>query len=135
MQTKILCWQWVLSICVITVMLAACGQPRVEASIPDRAAAVDTAGGAELFQQKGCVACHQMNGKGPGPSLAGLYGTTITLESGEEVRVDEQYIRNSILAPQSQIHAGYPPIMPAYAGRISDDELSALVTHIRTLQE
>jgi cytochrome c oxidase subunit 2 len=48
--------------------------------------------------------------------------------------MDEQYIRTSILDPRAQTHAGYPPIMPPYDGRISEEELAALVEYIRSLE-
>ncbi len=132
MHMKILGWQWLLTLCLLSVVLAGCGQPRAEASIP---ATAGTAAGAELFNRLGCAACHQPHGNGPGPALAGLYGTTIALENGEEVVVDEAYLRRSILEPQAQIHAGYLPLMPSFAGQVNDDELAALVEYIRTLTE
>lgn len=130
-QLKFRRWYWLVSLCLVAAALAGCGgQPSNESN----AGAPSTASGSELFEQLDCVHCHQMNGNGPGPSLAGLYGETISLESGESVTVDEQYIRTSILDPRAQTHAGYQPIMPPYEGRINEAELSALVEYIQSLQ-
>ena len=45
------------------------------------------------------------------------------LQDGNIVIADERYIRDSILIPQSQMAAGYAPVMPSFAGRVSEDEL------------
>ena len=49
------------------------------------------------------------------------------------VRADEGYIRDSILLPQAQIAAGYEPLMPTFAGRVSEEELLELVAYIKSL--
>ena len=62
------------------------------------AAAVSMAtAGENLFQKLGCVSCHAANDTGRGPSLAGLLGKTVRLQSGASVTADEDYIRESIL--------------------------------------
>ena len=76
-----------------------------------------------------------MNGSGPAPSLAGFEGKTIQLQSGESVIADEQYVRTSILEPNAQIHQGYMSIMPSYKGRVNEDEFTALVEYILSLEE
>ena len=137
-------WQGLLVMGLIAVLLAGCGSrsnPESNRSANTRAdentniGASATANGSELFNSLDCIHCHQMNGRGPGPSLAGIYGTSITLASGESVTVDEEYIRTSILDPRAQIHEGYQPMMPPFAGRVNDEELAALVEYIRSLSE
>jgi len=62
----------------------------------------------------GCVACHSIDGSElPGPTWQGVYGSEELLESGSQVTVDEEYIRNSILHPGDEIVAGFQNIMPA----------------------
>lgn len=121
---------WVLVL--LAAVLVACGGQAPEESGAGAPAAAD---GSQLFERLDCIQCHQMDGGGPGPSLAGLYGETIPLENGETVTVDEQFIRTSILDPRAHTHAGYPPIMPPYEGRIGGEELSMLVEYIRSLEE
>ncbi len=89
--------------------------------------------GEKDFQTLGCIACHNPNGSGVAPSLVGLYGTSVTLQDGTTVTADEEYIRTSILNPQAQIVKGYPPIMPAFQGQVSNDQLTQLVAYIKSL--
>jgi cytochrome c oxidase subunit 2 len=55
------------------------------------------------------------------------------LEGGQTVTADENYIRESILHPQAKIAAGYKPIMPTFAGQVSEEQLLQLVTYIKSL--
>jgi cytochrome c oxidase subunit 2 len=89
--------------------------------------------GETLFRNFGCATCHVPAGQGQGPSLVGLLGSQVQLASGATVLADEQYIRRSIIDPNAQIVAGYPPIMPTFAGQISEEELLRLVEYIRSL--
>jgi cytochrome c oxidase subunit 2 len=57
------------------------------------------------------------------------------LESGETAIVDDDSLRRSILSPQAEIVAGYRPIMPELGDRLTEEELEALVEHVRSLTE
>jgi mono/diheme cytochrome c family protein len=96
---------------------------------PDQA----VARGQAIFQEYGCGGCHTGSDTNLAPTLVGLYGNTETLEGGVEVEVDEQYLIDSILHPADQVVAGYPPIMPSYQGRISDQQLEYLIEYIKSL--
>ena len=90
--------------------------------------------GQQLFQTLGCASCHGANGEGGrGPTLAGAYGKMTPLQSGESVRVDESYIRESILNPQVKIVAGFGPIMPTFQGQVSEDQVMQLTAYIKSL--
>jgi cytochrome c oxidase subunit 2 len=92
------------------------------------------AAGQQLFQTLGCASCHGANGEGGrGPTLAGLYGRQTPLESGQTIRADEAYIRESILNPQAKIVAGFGPIMPTFQGQVTEDQLVQLVAFIKSL--
>ncbi len=91
------------------------------------------AAGEKLFQQKGCGGCHLPDGKGPAPSLVGLFGKPVTLTTGQTVTADETYIRESILDPQAKIVAGYAPIMPPFRGLLGEDQLAQLIAYIKSL--
>ncbi|WP_369959017.1 c-type cytochrome [Pseudomonas benzenivorans] len=87
--------------------------------------------GLKLAESLGCLACHSLDGSPRvGPGWLGLYGKAETLADGTQVRVDEAYLKESILNPNSQIVRGYAAIMPAYAP--SDDELQALIALIKS---
>jgi len=90
--------------------------------------------GKDLFENKlGCASCHQANDQGRGPKLAGKYGTDQKLTSGQTVKVDDQYIRNSILNPTGQIAEGFQPIMPTFKGQVTEEQLVSLVAYIKSL--
>ena len=89
--------------------------------------------GARLFQQLGCVGCHLPDGKGPAPSLVGLFGKKVTLTTKQTVTADEGYIRESIVEPQAKITAGYEPTMPTYKGLINEDGLAQIIAYIKSL--
>jgi len=90
--------------------------------------------GQQLFQSLGCASCHGANGEGGrGPTLAGAFGKMTPLQSGESVRVDEAYIRESILNPQAKIVQGFGPIMPTFQGQVSEDQVLQLIAYIKSL--
>jgi cytochrome c oxidase subunit 2 len=90
--------------------------------------------GKELFMNKlGCASCHAAGSGQRGPNLEGVYGTDQRLTTGETVRADDDYIRNSILNPQSQIVEGYQPIMPTFKGQVTEEQLVSLVAYIKSL--
>lgn len=89
--------------------------------------------GAALFRQLGCSGCHVGHGTVRAPPLDGLFGRPVPLADGTVVTADERYIRDSVLLPRSQVAAGYEPLMPSFAGRVSEDELVRLVAYIKSL--
>ncbi len=95
--------------------------------------ATTAAAGAQLFQQSGCIGCHTGAAGAPAPSLNGVFGKQVELANGQTVVADENYIRESILNPSAQVVKGFQPIMPSYQGRLSTEEVFALVTYIQSL--
>ena len=90
--------------------------------------------GRRLFEQLRCDTCHLGGGAtGRGPSLVGLFGKTVTLQTGQTVVADETYLRESILRPAAKVVAGYQPIMPAYEGQIGEEGLLQLIAEIKSL--
>jgi cytochrome c oxidase subunit II len=92
--------------------------------------------GFQLYQVKGCVACHSTDGSPRvGPTFKGLLGKKEEVISGakkETVVVDEAFIRKFISEPNVVHIEGYPPIMPKIS--LSDEELTALVDYIKSLK-
>jgi cytochrome c oxidase subunit 2 len=89
--------------------------------------------GEDLFQQLGCVTCHRADSGGRGPALTGVFGKKVSLQDGATVVADEGYLRESILDPQAKIVSGYKPVMPTFKGLVSEEQLLALITYIKTL--
>jgi cytochrome c oxidase subunit 2 len=90
--------------------------------------------GERLFASMGCNSCHNGTAAARGPSLAGVYGSKLTLTDGRQILVDDAYIRNAILNPSEHVTAGFAPIMPTYQGQISEDGLIDLVEFIKNMQ-
>jgi cytochrome c oxidase subunit II len=90
--------------------------------------------GEALFTQLACVTCHLPDGTGRGPSLVGVYGSTVTLDNGSTVAADETYLRESILTSQAKTVKGYEHIMPTFQGLINEDGVAALIEYIKSMQ-
>jgi cytochrome c oxidase subunit 2 len=89
--------------------------------------------GEALFQQLGCVTCHQSDGKGRCPKLAGLYGSKVELKGGAVVTADASYIRESIVNPLAKIVNGYEGIMPTFQGLVTEDQIQQLIEYVRSI--
>ena len=89
--------------------------------------------GEALFQQLGCSTCHRMDVQGRGPNLTGIYGKPVTLEDGRTVIANEDYIRESILAPAAKVVSGFKPIMPVFQGLVTEEQLNSLVAYVKSL--
>jgi cytochrome c oxidase subunit 2 len=90
--------------------------------------------GEKLFADKACLTCHVGDGHGRAPSLNGLYGAKVLLADGSTVTADEGYIRESILDPKAKIVAGYQPLMPAFQGQLTEEQILNLTAYIKSLQ-
>jgi cytochrome c oxidase subunit 2 len=91
------------------------------------------ASGERLFRELGCSGCHMGSTVIRAPRLEGLYGKPVPLEGGPIVTGDDQYIRDSILLPASQIAAGYSNAMPSFQGHISEEQLLQVIAYIKSL--
>jgi cytochrome c oxidase subunit 2 len=93
--------------------------------------------GAAWAKQYGCTACHSIDGsKKVGPTWKGLAGSSVELADGTTDMADDEYLRNSILKPQSQIVEGYGEnVMPRnFRERITDKQIDDLISYIKTLK-
>ena len=95
-----------------------------------------TAGGPQLFVERGCKACHSVDGSPLlGPTLKGIFRkNVVVITSGKEQTVvtDETYLRKSILEPGAEIVKGYPSIMPVQP--FAEEEINELVDYIKQLK-
>jgi len=94
--------------------------------------------GFQLFQEKGCQACHSIDGTSlVGPTVKGLFGKTVTvITDGKERQVvaDETYLRKSLLEPNADVVKGFPPIMPSQKGLITDEEVEGIIRYIKEIK-
>src|SRR5438477_4582405 len=90
--------------------------------------------GRDLFTNKlGCASCHAGGPQQRGAKLENLFNSDVKLVGGDTVKADENYIRNSILNPSSQIVEGFQPIMPTFKGQVTEEQLNSLVAYIKSL--
>jgi cytochrome c oxidase subunit 2 len=94
--------------------------------------------GEQIFDRNGCRTCHATSpSEGAtattGPPLYGLFGRSVELEAGFNAVAEEGYLRRSIVDPMADIVRGYRPMMPTYAGRLSEEEVLQLVAYIKSL--
>ena len=89
--------------------------------------------GEALFQSYGCSGCHRAGSTVKAPSLAGLFQKPVPLESGGTMVADDSYIRGKILDPNTNKIAGYKQNMPAYKGKIGEDDLIRIVAYVKSL--
>jgi cytochrome c oxidase subunit 2 len=89
--------------------------------------------GERLFRRLGCSGCHGASSAVHAPDLAGIYGTRQPLADGSFALADDRYIRDSILMPKRQVVAGYEPIMPSFACKVSEEEILRLIAYVKSL--
>ena len=109
-------------------------KPVAAAVVGERAAAPqDVEVGKKLFQEKGCAACHSVDGNlGVGPTFKGLFQRKETMEGGEVITADAAYLKESILIPNAKIVKGFQPIMPPLP--LTNEEAESIVNYIRSLE-
>jgi cytochrome c oxidase subunit 2 len=88
--------------------------------------------GFARFRELGCSGCHAAGSTVHAPSLRGLLGREVHLQDGRAIVADENYIRDSILLPKKDVVAGFEPVMPSFAGQVSEEDIQALVAYIRS---
>ena len=64
-------------------------------------------------------------------SYKGIWGTMRELTDGSKVKVDENYIRESIEVPSAKVVKGFPPAMPPFKGMLKEKEISAIIEYIK----
>ena len=47
--------------------------------------------------------------------------------------VDDTYIRESILTPQTKLVAGYGRVMPTFQGQVNEEGLMSLIEYIKSM--
>ena len=88
--------------------------------------------GFALFRQLGCSGCHDARSTIHAPLLEGVYGRTTHLQDGRSIVADANYMRDSILVPDKDVVAGFAPVMPSYAGQVSEEDLQALIAYLQS---
>ncbi len=92
----------------------------------------DAPEGKRIFNAAGCGSCHALADVGTagntGPRLDDLRAAARTRKPELS---SEQYVKESIVAPNALIVAGFPRgLMPAYGDRLTEAEVDALVEYL-----
>ncbi|HEX9973954.1 MAG TPA: cytochrome c oxidase subunit II [bacterium] len=98
----------------------------------------DVPRGFALLNDKGCTACHTLDGTPMvGSTFKGIFGKKqIVITDGKErlITIDEAYFKKSILQPEADLVKGYDPIMPEPDEAITDEEIREMIAHIKALK-
>ncbi|HET6142391.1 MAG TPA: c-type cytochrome [Candidatus Acidoferrales bacterium] len=108
--------------------ISADGLPASESS-----ASANTLPGKAIMDQKGCLACHSVDGTvSVGPSFKGLWGTKAELTDGTSPTVDAAYVKDMIESPGKKVVKGFPPVMPKLP--VSDEEFGQIIEYLKALR-
>jgi cytochrome c oxidase subunit 2 len=90
--------------------------------------------GYKLLDANLCTTCHSLDGQpGIGPTFKGLYGRTEKLKDGSIVTVNDAFIREKILHPDTKIVAGkFEQEMPKTD--LTPEEIEEIIEYIQTLK-
>lgn len=96
--------------------------------------------GEKVWSKKGCSTCHSVDGTtkpGGGPSWKDLWGKEEVMADGSTVKVDHNYILESIRKPQAKIVGGYQGVnMTAYPeSLVKPQEVDAIIAYIQYLSD
>jgi cytochrome c oxidase subunit 2 len=92
--------------------------------------------GRDVAARRACLGCHTLDGQRHiGPTLVGLYGSTVHLRDGRTVRADEAYLTRSMMEPLADVVDGYAPVMPTFRGVLEQPEVAALLELLRSLRD
>ncbi len=90
--------------------------------------------GKRVFAQRGCVACHSLDGtRRLGPTVKGLWRRRERLADGTEIVVDDEYLRESLVKPGAKVVAGFPNVMPPLV--LEERDLQGLGAYLQSLSE
>lgn len=89
--------------------------------------------GEKIYKTRNCNGCHSLDGsRVVGPSFKGLFGSNREFADGSSTEANEDYIRQSIMNPNSQIVKGFAPNqMPSFEGMLSDEEVRGVIEFIK----
>ena len=87
--------------------------------------------GEQIFTAAGCAGCHTFAPAGSngtiGPNLDDLAAAAGEREPGKSA---EEYVRESLTNPEAFLAEGFGNAMPSYEGRLTDEQIQALVDYL-----
>lgn len=134
-------------------------EPEFDAWLTEQGQWLDKIPEEELFFRAGpkiyarCQQCHSLDGtKGIGPSWKGIWERThggegsdgkfadgssysSVIGAGKKFATPEDYLRNSILVPGSELVFGFGNAMPTFKGQLNDKAIDAVIGMMQHLNE
>ncbi|MGH7144014.1 MAG: c-type cytochrome [Planctomycetota bacterium] len=93
--------------------------------------------GYELVLRNRCIVCHSLDGRRLiSTPFLNLYGKTSELVDGSKVKVDDGYIRESILDPQAKIVKivnGPQVPMPSFKDLLSNRDINDIIAYLKSI--
>ena len=87
--------------------------------------------GEQIFTAAGCAGCHTFAPAGSngtiGPNLDELAAAAGEREPGKSA---EEYVRESLTNPEAFLVEGFGNAMPSFEGRLTDEQIQALVDYL-----
>jgi len=94
-----------------------------------------TVAGKQIWDTNCAAACHTGRPGAIGPNIEHKFGTIRQLEGGDEILMDEGYVRNSMLNPNDHIALGYPAAMSAFKGVLNNSQMSQVIAYLKSASE
>jgi len=89
--------------------------------------------GKQILDAKGCLACHSLDGTpGVGPTLKGIWGTSVQLTDGTGHTMDPSFLREMLLHPSKNVVRGYEPLMPEIP--LTEEEIKQIERYLKDLK-
>jgi cytochrome c oxidase subunit 2 len=93
-----------------------------------------------VLKNNACTGCHSLDGtKLVGPSFKGLYGRSeivLTNDVERNIKVDEEYIKASIVNPDIDVVKDYNKgLMKSYQTVLKDEEIQQIIEYFKTPDE
>ena len=88
--------------------------------------------GQRIALESGCAACHGPSWQGGvGPALAGLAGSTVTLDDGTTIVADRDYLARAIVDPNAEQKSGFAMKMPP--NQLTDQQVADVVSFLEAI--
>ncbi len=115
-------------------LLAGCGQgtSTTGGGLAAGSLGAEAERGQRIALESGCAACHGSSWQGgAGPALAGLAGSTVTLDDGTTVLVDRDYLVRAIVDPAADRAGSFAMKMPP--NKLTEREVADVVAFMEAI--
>lgn len=90
------------------------------------------AAGEQIWDTNCAAACHTGKAGSIAPNIVDKFGTMRDLEDGEQILMDENYVRNSMNNPNEHIAKGYSPAMSSFKGVLTSTQMNQVIAYLKS---